>query len=111
MKIAKKNASRVPALLESCGVDCGDAAFDGDAFDLDGFGENCALQAVRQDFEDVAYFGRASRVAQNMHGLRVDLIHTHADGEAFGLFRGGFFGRRRGSFLSGGLFGGVFLHR
>src|ERR1700677_1675693 len=124
---AQANKSKTPAgsrryqvktRLEGCGVDGGDAAFDGDAFDFDGFGEDGALKAIGKDFQDVADFGSASWVAQNMHGLRFDLIHAHADGEALGLFRGALLGRER--FLGGrsrsrlalgGLFDDGLFHR
>src|SRR5580693_10439911 len=102
-----KNAGRMPALpknLESCGVDGGDAGFGDDAFDFHGFGEDGALQAVGENFHDVAYFGRARWVAQNVHGLRADLIYADANGHPLGLFVGGVFVRGvlgDGAFCSG----------
>ena len=118
MPFEAQDKPALPTALEGCGIDGGDAAFDGDAFDFDGFGEDGALEAVGQDFEDVADFGCAGWVAQNMHGFRIDLIHAHTDGEALGFFRGGFLGR--GRFLGGrsrsrlalgGLFDDGLFHR
>jgi hypothetical protein len=84
---------------EGGGVDCGYAAFDGDAFDFYGFGEDGALEAVGKDFEYIAYFGATCLCAQNVHGLRFDLIDAHANGHALGLIFG------HGRFFDG------FLHR
>ena len=105
-----KNAGRMTALpksLEGCGVDGGDAGFGDDAFDFYGFGEDGALQAVGENFHDVAYFGRARWVAQNVHGLRADLIYADANGHPLGLFVGGVF--CDGLFIDGLLVGQLFV--
>src|ERR1700744_4587848 len=77
--------------LEGGGVDCGFSAFDGDAFDFYGLGEDGFLEAVGQDFQDVAYLGRPSAGTQNMHGLGVDVIHTYESCLTLGLFFDGVF--------------------
>jgi hypothetical protein len=43
MPFEAQDKPALPKALEGCGVDGGDAAFDGDAFDFDGFGEDGAL--------------------------------------------------------------------
>jgi hypothetical protein len=97
---------------ESCGVDCGDSAFDGDAFYLDGLGEDSVLKAVGQDFQDVANLGQASGRTEDVHGFRFNLIDAHVNGQALwllvvGLLGDGFLGD---SLFGGGLFGSGFFH-
>ena len=100
-KSGGKNAGGDAGATKSkcCGVDGGDAGFDSDAVYFYGFGEDGALKAVGQDFQDVANFGRASGVSQNLHGFGGDLIDAYAGAQACWFFCGG----------SGGLFDG-FLH-
>jgi hypothetical protein len=77
-----------PDPSESCGVDGGDAGFDGDAFDLNGFGEDGVLKAIRQNFQYVSHLGATRWVPKNMHGLGFNLIHAHTNGHPLGLFGG-----------------------